>query len=75
MYIPYNTINIKFKNKERGVKLMGRRAENKVLFTMWIDKDLKAQFKELTKCNMSKVLTNFIIEYIKENSEEKDEAD
>ena len=48
---------------------MGR-AENKVLFTMWIDKDLKAQCKELTKCNMSKVLTKFIIEYIRENSEE-----
>ena len=60
----------KFKVRERGVTFMGRRAENKVLFTMWIDKDLKAQFKELTKCNMSKVLTNFIIEYIKENSEE-----
>lgn len=49
---------------------MGKRAENKVLFTMWIDKDLKAQFKDLAKHNMSKVLTNFIIEYIKENSEE-----
>ena len=51
------------------------RAENKVLFTMWIDKDLKAQFKELTKCNMSKVLTNFIVEYIEENSEEQTGAD
>lgn len=51
------------------------RAENKVLFTMWIDKDLKAQFKELTKCNMSQVLTNFIVEYIEENSEEQTGAD
>ena len=76
MYIPYNTINIKFKNKERGEYFMAKgRAENKVLFTMWIDKDLKAQFKELTKCNMSKVLTNFIVEYIEENSEEQTGAD
>ena len=76
MYIPYNTINIKFKNEERGVTFIAKgRAENKVLFTMWIDKDLKAQFKELTKCNMSKVLTDFIIDYVKENAEEQTGAD
>ena len=54
---------------------MGRRAENKTLFTMWIDKDLKAQFREAAKGNMTRVLTDFIIDYIKEHSEEKDEAD
>lgn len=54
---------------------MGKRAENKILITAWIDKDLKEQFRKVSKGNMSKVLTNFIIEYIKENSEEKDEAD
>ena len=49
------------------------RAENKVLFTMWIDKDLRAKFKEVTEQNktkMAKVLFEFINEYIEENSEE-----
>ena len=54
---------------------MGKRAENKIFITAWIDKDLKEQFRKASKGNMSKVLTNFIIEYVKENSEEKDEAD
>ena len=60
----------KFKIRKRGVTFMGRRAENKTLFTMWIDKDLKAQFREAVKGNMTRVLTDFIIDYIKEHSEE-----
>ena len=54
------------------------RAENKVLFTMWIDKDLRAKFKEVTEQNktkMAKVLLECMINYVEEHSEEKDEAD
>ena len=61
-----NNLNL----RERGVTLMGKRAENKVLLTVWIDKDLKEQFREAVKGNMSRVLTDFIIEYVKEHSEE-----
>ena len=52
---------------------MGKRAENKVLVTIWIDKDLRTKFKEVTKNNktkMSTVLFEFINKYIEENSEE-----
>lgn len=49
---------------------MGKRAENKTKIDMWLDKDLKNKFKELTiknKTCMSDVLVQAIENYVKDN--------
>lgn len=46
------------------------RAENKVSFNTYIDKDLKAKFKMIATCNkdnMTDIVVQAIQKYIKEN--------
>lgn len=50
---------------------MGKRAENKTKIDMWLDKDLKNKFKELTiqnKTCMSDVILEAIENYVKANT-------
>lgn len=54
-----------------GVK-MGKRADNKAPFSMFLDKDLKAKFKALTtsnKDNMTDIVVKAIQNYIKEHGD------
>lgn len=47
---------------------MGKRAENKVDFKLYLDKELKEDFKYYAtkdKSNMSKEMTKFIENYVK----------
>ena len=49
---------------------MGKRAENKIKLAMYLDKDLKAEFKKLTEQNktcMSDVLLEAKENYVKVN--------
>lgn len=54
-----------------------KRAKNKVIFHTWIDKDLKAQFKEATldKGGMTKVLVQYMQDYVKAYVEDKTGVD
>lgn len=50
---------------------MGKRAENKVKLAMYLDKDLKAEFKKLTELNktcMSDILLEAIESYVRANT-------
>lgn len=51
---------------------MGKRADNKAPFSMFLDKDLKAKFKALTtsnKDNMTDIVVKAIQNYIKEHGD------
>ena len=51
---------------------MGKRAENKAPFSMYLDKDLKSKFKNVVELNndsMTDILVDAIENYIKEHGQ------